>query len=125
MSRNAQFKIRQCQPHLVVLEYNNERKPRMDNSQFSKVIENATLAIHTNEIQDEASALIATIAEGVDLQTIIKELYEYSQSVSAMTLTKILHTMYTNEEVNEMIETHTDSMADDLVSEIADYLEAN
>ncbi len=42
-----------------------------------------------------------------------------------MTLTKILHTMYTNEEVNEMIETHTDSMANDLVSEIADYLEAN
>jgi glutamyl-tRNA reductase len=125
MSRNARIKIRQCQPRPVRLEYNNERKPRMDNSQFSKVIENATLAIHTNEIQDEASALIATIAEGVDLQTIIKELYEYSQSVSAMTLTKILHTMYTNEEVNEMIETHTDSMADDLVSEIADYLEAN
>ena len=97
----------------------------MDNKQFSKVIENATDAIYTNEIQDEASALVATIAEGVDLQTIIKELYEYSQSVSAMTLTKILHTMYTNEEVNEMIETHTDSMADDLVSEIADYLEAN
>ena len=97
----------------------------MDNNQFSKVIENATLAIHTNEIQDEASSLIATIAEGVDLQTIIKELYEYSQSVSAMTLTKILHTMYTNEEVNQMIETHTDSMANDLVSEIADYLEAN
>ena len=97
----------------------------MDNSQFSKVIENATLAIHTNEIQDEASALIATIAEGVDLQTIIKELYEYSQSVSAMTLTKILHTMYTNEEVNQMIESHTDSMATDLVSEISNFLEAN
>ena len=97
----------------------------MGNSQFSKIIENATLAIHTDEIQDEASALVATIMEGVDLQTIIKELYEYSQSVSAMTLTKILHTMYTNEEVNEMIETHTDSMATDLVSEIADYLEAN
>ena len=97
----------------------------MDNKQFSKVIENATDAIYTNEIQDEASALVATIMEGVDLQTIIKELYEYSQSVSAMTLTKILHTMYTNEEVNEMIETHTDSMATDLVSEIADYLEAN
>ena len=97
----------------------------MDNKQFSKVIENATDAIYTNEIQDEASALVATIAEGVDLQTIIKELYEYSQSVSAMTLTKILHTMYTNEEVNQMIETHTDSMANDLVSEIADYLEAN
>ena len=97
----------------------------MDNKQFSKIIENATLAIHTDEIQDEASALVATIAEGVDLQTIIKELYEYSQSVSAMTLTKILHTMYTNEEVNQMIETHTDSMANDLVSEIADYLEAN
>jgi len=97
----------------------------MDNSQFSKVIENATLAIHTDEIQDEASALVATIAEGVDLQTIIKELYEYSQSVSAMTLTKILHTMYTNEEVNQMIEAHTASMANELVSEIADYLEAN
>lgn len=97
----------------------------MDNSQFSKIIENATLAIHTDEIQDEASALVATIAEGVDLETIIKELFLYSQAVSAMTLTKVLHTMYTNEEVNQMIEAHTDSMANELVSEIADYLEAN
>jgi len=97
----------------------------MDNSQFSKVIENATLAIHTDEIQDEASALVATIMEGVDLQTIIKELYEYSQSVSAMTLTKVLHVLYTPKEIDGMIETHTDSMANDLVSEIADYLEAN
>ncbi|NCW72723.1 MAG: hypothetical protein EBW12_06965 [Actinobacteria bacterium] len=97
----------------------------MDNSQFSKVIENATLAIHTDEIQDEASALVATIMEGLDLQTIIKELYEYSQSVSAMTLTKVLHTLYTPQEIDNMIETHTDSMATDLVSEISDYLEAN
>ena len=97
----------------------------MDNSQFSKVIENATLAIHTDEIQDEASALVATIAEGVDLQTIIKELYEYSQSVSAMTLTKVLHVLYTPQEIDGMIESHTDSMATDLVSEISDYLEAN
>ncbi len=28
-------------------------------------------------------------------------------------------------EVNQMIEAHTDSMANELVSEIADYLEAN
>jgi hypothetical protein len=97
----------------------------MDNNQFSKVIENATLAIHTNEIQDEASALVATIAEGVDLQTIIKELYEYSQSVSAMTLTKVLHALYTPQEIDGMIETHTDSMATDLVSEISNFLEAN
>ena len=51
----------------------------MDNNQFSKVLENATEAIYTNEIQDEASALVATIAEGADLQTIIRELFEYSQ----------------------------------------------
>jgi glutamyl-tRNA reductase len=97
----------------------------MDNSQFSKIIENATLAIHTDEIQDEASALIATIAEGVDLQTIIRELYEYSQSVSAMTLTKVLHALYTPQEIDGMMEAHTDSMANELVSEISDYLEAN
>ncbi len=97
----------------------------MDNSQFSKVIENATLAIHTDEIQDEASALVATIMEGVDLQTIIKELYEYSQSVSAMTLTKILHTLYSDEEVDKMVEGYTDSLAGNLVSEISNYLEAN
>ena len=97
----------------------------MDNKQFSKVIENATDAIYTNEIQDEASALVATIAEGVDLQTIIRELYEYSQSVSAMTLTKVLHALYTQQEIDSMIESHTDSMANDLVSEITDYLEAN
>ena len=97
----------------------------MDNNQFSKVLENATEAIYTNEIQDEASALVATIAEGVDLQTIIRELFEYSQSVSAMTLTKVLHALYTPQEIDGMIETHTNSMATDLVSEISDYLEAN
>ena len=97
----------------------------MDNNQFSKVLENATEAIYTNEIQDEASALVATIAEGADLQTIIRELFEYSQSVSAMTLTKVLHALYTQQEIDGMIETHTDSMATDLVSEISDYLEAN
>ena len=97
----------------------------MDNNQFSKILENATEAIYTNEIQDEASALVATIAEGVDLQTIIRELFEYSQSVSAMTLTKVLHALYTPQEIDGMIETHTDSMATDLVSEISDYLEAN
>ena len=97
----------------------------MDNNQFSKILENATEAIYTNEIQDEASALVATIAEGVDLQTIIRELFEYSQSVSAMTLTKVLHALYTPQEIDGMIETHTNSMATDLVSEISDYLEAN
>ena len=97
----------------------------MDNNQFSKILENATEAIYTNEIQDEASALVATIAEGADLQTIIRELFEYSQSVSAMTLTKVLHALYTPQEIDGMIETHTNSMATDLVSEISDYLEAN
>jgi hypothetical protein len=40
-------------------------------------------------------------------------------------MTKILHTLYSDEEVNKMVEGYTDSLAGNLVSEISNYLEAN
>jgi hypothetical protein len=97
----------------------------MDNNKFDKILESANEALFTNEIQDEASSLVATIMEGLDLKTIIAELFSYSQSVSAMTMTKILHTMYSEEEIDKMIEAHTDFIAGNLVSEISNFLEAN
>ena len=97
----------------------------MDNNKFDKILESANDALFTNEIQDEASSLIATIAEGLDLKTITAELFNYSQSVSAMTMTKILHTLYSDEEVDKMVEGYTNSLAGNLVSEISNYLETN
>lgn len=80
-------------------------------------------AIHTNEISDEASGLVATIAEGLPLDVIVKELYEYSQALSAMVLTKVLHTMYDGETIEKMIEGYQDELTTEMFDEIDAYLQ--
>lgn len=80
-------------------------------------------AIHTNEISDEASGLVATIAEGLPLDVIIKELYQYSQALSAMVLTKVLHTMYDGETIEKMIEGYQDELTTEMFDEIDAYLQ--
>jgi signal-transduction protein with cAMP-binding, CBS, and nucleotidyltransferase domain len=90
---------------------------------IKKFMEAATDAIYTNEITDEASGLVATIAEGLPLDTIIKELHEYSQALSAMVLTKILHTLYDSETIDEMITEYGDSLAQEMFDEIDAYLQ--
>lgn len=95
----------------------------LDNEKFGELLEVASAALFTDEIQEEASELVAKMSEGADLQTVIAELYEYSRSVSAMTLTNILHAMFTQEEVDEMIESYTNSGATDLVEEVGAWIE--
>ncbi len=89
-----------------------------------KKIMDATMdAIHTDEISDEASGLVATIAEGLPLDVIVKELYEYSQALSAMVLTKILHTMYNEETIDQMIEGYESELTTEMFDEIDAYLQ--
>ena len=90
---------------------------------FAVFMEASTEAIMTDEIVDEASGLLATIGEGVDLETITRELFNYSQAVTAMTLTKILHTLYSPKHIDEMMNEYTDSLSKDLVSDISLFLE--
>ena len=89
-----------------------------------KKIMDATMdALHTDEISDEASGLVATIAEGLPLDVIIKELYEYSQALSAMVLTKILGTMYDGDTIEQMIEGYQDELTTEMFDEIDAYLQ--
>jgi hypothetical protein len=90
---------------------------------IKKFMEAATDAIYTNEITDEASGLVATIAEGLPLDVVIKELHEYSQALSAMVLTKILHTLYDGETIETMITEYGDSLAQEMFDEIDAYLQ--
>lgn len=91
---------------------------------IKKFMEAATDAIYTNEITEEASGLVATIAEGVDLETVIKELHQYSQALSAMVLTKILHTLYDEQTIDQMIEDYGDQLAKNMFDEIDAFLQA-
>lgn len=90
---------------------------------IKKFMEAATDAIYTNEITDEASGLVATIMEGLPLDTIIKELHEYSQALSAMVLTKILHTLYDENTIEQMITEYGDSLAQKMFDEIDAFLQ--
>ena len=97
----------------------------MKDISVTELLEAGHEAIFTDEIKSEAEGLMATIQEGCDLETIISELFEYSQSVVAMTMTKFLHTIYTPEQVDEKIEEHRNYISEKLVGEIESYLEAN
>lgn len=87
-------------------------------------MEASTDAIYTDEITSEASGLVATIAEGLPLDTIIKELHQYSQALSAMVLTKILHTLYDDNTIQEMIEDYGDELAKKMFDEIDAFLQS-
>jgi len=90
---------------------------------IKQFMEAATDSIYTAEITNEASGLVATIAEGVDLDTVIKELFQYSQALSAMVLTKILHLLYDDNTIEEMIEDYGDQLAQKMFSEIDSFLQ--
>lgn len=82
-------------------------------------------AIHTQEIQEEASALLATLAEGADVEDIIRELYLYSQAVAAMCITKTLRLFYNDETIDQMVEQHTTNLGVTLADEIEAFLGGN
>jgi len=90
---------------------------------MKKIMDATNDALHTDEISDEASGLVATIAEGLPLDVIIKELYQYSQALSAMVLTKVLHTMYDGETIEKMIDNYQEELTSEMFNEIEDYLQ--
>ena len=97
----------------------------MKDISVTELLEAGHNAIFTDEIKSEAEGLMATIQEGCDLDTIVQELFEYSQSVVAMTMTQFLHAIYTPEQVDKKIEEHRNYLTDNLIGEIESYLEEN
>jgi len=91
---------------------------------IKQFMEAANNSIYTDEITSEASGLVATIGEGVDLETVISELHKYSQALSAMVLTKILHLLYDEETIEEMIEDYGDQLAQKMFEEIDSFLQS-
>jgi hypothetical protein len=90
---------------------------------FQTFMEAASEAIYTDEIVEEASGLIATIAEGLPLNTIITELHEYSKALSSMVLAKILHALYDSNTIEEMVISYRDMIAEKMVSDIDEFLQ--
>jgi tetratricopeptide (TPR) repeat protein len=95
----------------------------MDNKKFGELLDAANAALFTEDIQEEASALVVKISESVDPETVITELYAYSQSVASMTLTKLLQAMFTQEEMDEMIESYANSATSNLAENGATWIE--
>jgi hypothetical protein len=90
---------------------------------IKKMMDATNDAIYTDEISDEASGLVATIAEGLPIDVIVKELFQYSQALSAMVLTKILHTMYDSDTIDKMMDGYQDELTAEMFNEIEDYLQ--
>ena len=90
---------------------------------MKKIMDATNDALHTDEISDEASGLVATIAEGLPIDVIVKELFQYSQALSAMVLTKILHTMYDSDTIDKMMDGYQDELTAEMFNEIEAYLQ--
>ena len=90
---------------------------------MKRMMEATNDAIHAEEISDEASGLVATIMEGLPLDVIVKELYEYSQALSAMVLTKILGTLYDGDTIEQMIEGYQYEITKEMFDEVENYLQ--
>ena len=90
---------------------------------IKKMMDATNDAIYTDEISDEASGLVATIAEGLPIDVIVKELFQYSQALSAMVLTKILHTMYDSDTIDKMMDGYQDELTAEMFNEIEAYLQ--
>jgi hypothetical protein len=90
---------------------------------IKKMMDATNDALHTDEISDEASGFVATIAEGLPIDVIVKELYQYSQALSAMVLTKILHTMYDSDTIDKMMDGYQDELTAEMFNEIEAYLQ--
>ena len=49
---------------------------------MEKIADEAMQGVHSDEVTSEASALMASIGEGVPLETIMRELYNYSLTIA-------------------------------------------
>jgi hypothetical protein len=96
----------------------------MENPLMEKIADETMAGVHSEEITSEASALMASIGEGVDLETIMRELYNYSLSVAAMTATRIVPFFLSEKEIDNEIDKAVKHNETQLINEIELFLQS-
>ena len=91
---------------------------------MEKIADETMAGIHSNEITSEASALMASIGEGVPLETIMRELYNYSLSVAAMTASRIVPFFLDEKEIDNEIDKAIKHNETELINEIELFLQS-
>ena len=91
---------------------------------MDKIADETMEGIHSEEITSEASALMASIGEGVPMETIMRELYNYSLSVAAMTASRIVPFFLDEETINNEIDKSMEYKETELINEIELFLQS-
>jgi hypothetical protein len=91
---------------------------------MDKIADETMEGIHSDEITSEASALMASIGEGVPMETIMRELYNYSLSVAAMTASRIVPFFLSENEIDNQIGIAVKHKETELINEIELFLQS-
>ena len=91
---------------------------------MDKISDETMEGIHSDEITSEASALMASIGEGVPMETIMRELYNYSLSVAAMTASRIVPFFLSEKEIDNEIDKAIKHNETELINEIELFLQS-
>lgn len=91
---------------------------------MDRIADEAMNGVHSEEITSEASALMASIGEGVPMETIMRELYNYSLSVAAMTTSRIVPFFLDEETIDNEIEWAIQDKETNLINGIELYLQS-
>ena len=96
----------------------------MENPLMEKIADETMAGVHSDEITSEASALMASIGEGVPLETIMRELYNYSLTVAAMTASRIVPFFLDEKTIDNEIEKSMEHKEVELLNEIELFLQS-
>jgi hypothetical protein len=96
----------------------------MENPLMEKIADETMEGVHSEEITSEASALMASIGEGVPMETIMRELYNYSLSVAAMTASRIVPLFLDEKTINNEIDKAIKHNETELINEIELFLQS-
>ena len=96
----------------------------MENPLMEKIADETMAGVHSDEITSEASALMASIGEGVPMETIMRELYNYSLSVAAMTASRIVPFFLDEKTIDDEIGISVKHKEAELINEIELFLQS-
>ena len=91
---------------------------------MDKIADETMEGVHSEEVTSEASALMASIGEGVPMETIMRELYNYSLTVAAMTASRIVPFFLDEKTIDNEIEKSMEQKEVELLNEIELFLQS-
>ena len=91
---------------------------------MDKIADETMEGVHSEEVTSEASALMASIGEGVPMETIMRELYNYSLTVAAMTASRIVPFFLDEKTIDNEIEKSMEHKEVELLNEIELFLQS-